>query len=185
MDHFCPWVGNTIGFHNRKMFLLILLYTALEATFVVLTTLPEADHLTTWMLFVLFVDTLVALSTGVFGCMHMAMVLANQTTIELKYNPDLQPLYDVGWRSNIEQVFGPDAWAWLLPIYHTGPVGDGVSWPTQSGQILMENVLPDRIYQEKAQVGGYKAPDQVNLTISPRGTGRGGGKVDAKSPELV
>ena len=27
MDHFCPWVLNTVGFYNRKFFLLFIIYT--------------------------------------------------------------------------------------------------------------------------------------------------------------
>eukprot|EP01061_Rhynchopus_euleeides_P001422 TRINITY_DN11003_c0_g1_i2.p1 TRINITY_DN11003_c0_g1~~TRINITY_DN11003_c0_g1_i2.p1 ORF type:complete len:315 (+),score=57.55 TRINITY_DN11003_c0_g1_i2:52-996(+) len=34
MDHFCPWVGNTVGFYNRKFFILFTFYTSLTCLFV-------------------------------------------------------------------------------------------------------------------------------------------------------
>jgi palmitoyltransferase len=33
MDHYCPWVTNTIGFFNRKFFLLFVFYAQLSCTY--------------------------------------------------------------------------------------------------------------------------------------------------------
>lgn len=37
--------------------------------------------------------------------------------------------YDLGWRNNVESVFGRNPWLWLVPVFGAGPVGDGVTWP--------------------------------------------------------
>ena len=68
----------------------------------------------------------------------------------------------------------------IAPAATLGPVGDGVAWPTSSGKVVMENILPDRLYQNEP--GGYKAPA---VTPTPKGTGRDGNMGHAKSPELV
>ena len=42
MDHFCPWTTNTIGFFNRKFFILFLVYTTLTCAWAALTLYPHS-----------------------------------------------------------------------------------------------------------------------------------------------
>ena len=30
MDHHCPWLNNCIGFRNRKLFMLLIIYSSIE-----------------------------------------------------------------------------------------------------------------------------------------------------------
>eukprot|EP00754_Rhynchopus_humris_P041519 Rhum_TRINITY_DN25076_c0_g1::Rhum_TRINITY_DN25076_c0_g1_i1::g.181107::m.181107/K20028/ZDHHC2_15_20; palmitoyltransferase ZDHHC2/15/20 len=39
MDHYCPWVANTVGYFNRKFFILFVLYTCISSLYVVITLL--------------------------------------------------------------------------------------------------------------------------------------------------
>ena len=56
---------------------------------------------------------------------HCRMVCLNETTIE---GPS--PEFDAGMKRNWRQVMGKERWMWLLPIWGSGPDGDGVHWPS-------------------------------------------------------
>lgn len=147
MDHFCPWVINTVGFYNRKFFVLFLIYTLLTCSWVLVTFIPtfmdiwtftikrsasrrlwtSGMYVITWM--AMLMDTTLVLMLICFGGFHVRMVLTNETTIE---GPS--PDFDVGARRNWESVFGKDPRYWFLPVWGKGPDGDGVHWPIrQSG----------------------------------------------------
>lgn len=137
MDHFCPWVCNTVGYFNRKFFVLFLFYTVLTTAYAAFSTYfwhipnfeePADEHSMLYMSLVLN-STLCVTVTG-FGAFHVKMVLTNETTIE----PGRGCLagrskYNVGWRKNVESVMGENPWLWLLPVYGSGPTGDGIHWP--------------------------------------------------------
>jgi len=142
MDHFCPWVVNTVGFYNRKFFVLFLLYTQLTVTWVLLTSLPtllrlrqpgqlrllerqigQQKYMLACMGVVLDCALLCMLSC--FCPFHIRMAMKNETTIE---GPS--PEFDVGMLQNVRSVFGSDPRLWLLPVWGGGPEGDGLHWPS-------------------------------------------------------
>ena len=40
MDHFCPWVVNTVGFFNRKYFILFVAYTSASCFYALFASIP-------------------------------------------------------------------------------------------------------------------------------------------------
>eukprot|EP00316_Scyphosphaera_apsteinii_P017381 CAMPEP_0119321080 /NCGR_PEP_ID=MMETSP1333-20130426/54344_1 /TAXON_ID=418940 /ORGANISM="Scyphosphaera apsteinii, Strain RCC1455" /LENGTH=179 /DNA_ID=CAMNT_0007327953 /DNA_START=464 /DNA_END=999 /DNA_ORIENTATION=+ len=144
MDHFCPWVVNTVGFYNRKFFLLFLIYTCLTLFYTLIATAPRLPAMFEWALelgekgrwlpgianavvlvVMLVVDVILLALLVPFLVVHLRMAVKNQTTID----GDRFPQYDLGPRRNLQQVFGSSLAVWWLPLYFKGPDGDGVHWP--------------------------------------------------------
>jgi palmitoyltransferase len=125
-DHYCPWVGNTIGKGNRHIFLLFLwleLYALLASLVVAVLQLHYAiqsglwtDRLV-WVMVFLIVDAFVGISVAVLAVAQAAQVARNVTTNELanwhryKYLQDvngrfLNP-FNKGIRANCFEAFHP------------------------------------------------------------------------------
>jgi len=154
MDHFCPWVVNTVGFYNRKFFVLFLGYTLLACLWSLATSIPlilalkdqkghgeelrrigarwGSNRLMVAMLGMLL-DAALSVMLLCFAGFHCRMVLLNETTIE---GPS--PVYNINPRANWEQVFGTNSWLWFLPVYGGGPAGDGVHWPSRKRREVVE-----------------------------------------------
>lgn len=172
MDHFCPWIGNTVGFCNHKQFMLMNLYISC-ASLVGMLTLREPnviavllngvfgsdanDHMRSEFACVtLFIAVLVCLLftlvTSALFASGLYYAAINVTQIERKYkspNPYLLP----GTWENIRQLFG-SCNIWLfLPVHTTGSDCVGTMFP------YMEKV-------DMSVVGHYGSTDSITTSAA-------------------
>jgi hypothetical protein len=150
MDHFCPWVVNTVGFYNRKFFILFLIYANGTAGFSAIVNLAYVAAMWPWLnsaeaqrawfpavvnpaLYIgaIVVDVVLLCVLAPFAAFHLNMARKNETTIEGGTNAK----YDVGVMQNLRSVFGKEVWTWPIPLYLNGPDGDGLHWPSRDQPI--------------------------------------------------
>eukprot|EP01051_Picozoa_sp_SAG22_P019151 SAG22_NODE_3442_length_1709_cov_1.330435_2_plen_159_part_00 len=84
MDHFCPWIANTVGYHNRKFFVLFLGYVWLTSGYAGLSLVFIHRNVGTNgppQMALALCFALCACMTA-FGGFHVKMVLTNETSIE-------------------------------------------------------------------------------------------------------
>lgn len=137
MDHFCPWVFNTIGYANYRYFVLFLFHTFLGALYFVIMVarliyrLGNADPYLyiafvvafsfsiVLLLFLLFQSCLISTGYTTVDFWKSRRVMAQNGRAGAPLNP-----FDLGPRRNWERVFGRVHWmVALLPSIRAPP------WP--------------------------------------------------------
>ena len=174
MDHHCPWIANCVGFRNHKYFFLLVLYSALNCWFIVVTmasTVYRAgiDEMDPGYRFgLVFGMTLAVIMGTLLGCFfffHCWLMSNASTTIEFCEKTTAAygsraVSYDQGLFENIRAVLGPFVSLWLLPV--APPHGDGVNFfvhNSKGDHDEMAPLLPGNQDSETAapEVTGAKA----------------------------
>lgn len=141
MDHYCPWLNNTVGYANHKFFLQFLVYSSsacLLGSIKTVQLLASVSLPPTMVLMLVEAGAIGTLLSGIlipFTTFHCWLLCNNMTTIEFceyRFSPDREHRssrhrYDVGLYNNLASVLGGNPLLWLLPV--GAPLGDGLSFP--------------------------------------------------------
>jgi len=146
MDHHCPWMNNTIGIGNQKLFILFLVYVWLASIYAIILVVTcaiscrfqkSAVHrdpsleLPPWCAKskpdAVILTILLMIASGLFGlfttcilCEQMTSIITSDTYIDrlqARYRKGPAPPKPTVWQS-LEEVFGNQGSRgwWLLPV---------------------------------------------------------------------
>lgn len=159
MDHYCPWMFNTVGFLNYRYFVSFLIWLWIGCFFVAFeagsqvfhhktqgstrkTAIQRNEEHSIMFLFVLCLSVGVAVSILMFW--HIYLVLTAQTTIEFYGNftrkskwrgeGSWKNPYDEGsYKKNWQRVFGHGRWIFYGLLPSSRPP-DGYPWGIRKGK---------------------------------------------------
>lgn len=153
-DHHCIFTGCCVGYYNHRYFVMFLWYLFLGSAYafyyssffiwsripfefpmsIVRMVFPVAifflgfdNSIDQFYLLLYVVAAVGTLYTGVLYVYHFGLILRGVVGNESNRK---DYTYDVGWWSNIKEVFG-EQWylTWLVPYAKSQLPHDGVSWP--------------------------------------------------------
>ena len=139
MDHHCPWIGNWVGFNNHKYFVWFLIYSLNGAIIIsgwiiisIILGVAQKDpksgeidihHLIAWVL-----STSIGCALFLLLSVHLYMLGANETTIEMGAYGKRNPFDRKDWYSNFQTIFGDDFKTWFIPVPPVNRDCDGVEY---------------------------------------------------------
>ncbi|KAJ5072526.1 palmitoyltransferase zdhhc16 [Anaeramoeba ignava] len=145
MDHFCPWINNTVGYKNHKFFILFMVYLILGCIYAAILSssafffdIGLSDHPVDHqgpLIFVFITCLVVIIGVSFLVGFHFYLLLTNQTTIEFYQNQLPNPKskkgkirkFDLGKRKNFDQFFGTTNQYWFKFLFNfENPKGDGI-----------------------------------------------------------
>uniref|UniRef100_A0A7S1NKB1 Palmitoyltransferase n=1 Tax=Eutreptiella gymnastica TaxID=73025 RepID=A0A7S1NKB1_9EUGL len=139
MDHHCAFINACVGYYNYRFFLRMLWYLSLTCLHILVAlglhewgvrspnaTLGMLLQLEAWQTPLLLVSAVFFTAGLLFTALHTYLLLTNRTCVELAAGlgrPGGSP-YDLGWRSNVLQVFGSLPWLGCVCLPMWGPLPD-------------------------------------------------------------
>jgi hypothetical protein len=185
MDHWCPWVRNTIGYKNRKFFFLSVTYgwiTLFSYCVVLGPYLSGSASLRNALdFFIIFCWVLACIQLLLllaFWSFHLYLTIRAFTTIEFREKhlakdskvmrggdkiKDLykQSVYDLGAYSNFVHLLGPNILLWMIPTRY------GMSTDPTAGatfRVREDHPLTKISIEPKKDLNGHSADKNTSLT---------------------
>lgn len=170
MDHWCPWIRNTVGYRNRKFFFLSVTYGwAVLLTYCLVLgpyLVPAAKLNSALDFFIIFCWVLACIEGALLFALwvfHIFLTVHAFTTIEFREKHlakdtkkrrsgdkirDLykQSVYDGGVWANFIHLLGPNILLWLLPTRYGMPNNElaGVVFKTRKDHPLSKTLAAER-----------------------------------------